>query len=304
MNEQKLIAQLQLPSAWQQLKTSWTDNARIELWIKRDDLIHPLISGNKWRKLKGILFSFQGYTELVTYGGAYSNHLIACAVTADLLQLPITAFVRGEKAAKTSTVLELCSYYGMEIRYLNRSDYKEKKHLSGLVGNTLHIPEGGGMPEGTLACKDIIEEDLKTLDHLYLAAGTGTTSAGILASNALEQTRVHVISVLKGGEFIKDEIEKLGISKDFDLITDHHRGGYAKTDLELMQFICDFYKETKVLLDPIYTAKAMYALYQDVLEGAFPERERIGFIHTGGLTGWYGKWTELLQINPDLKKEA
>lgn len=299
MNETSITTQLNLPTPWQKVSTSWSETAGIELFIKRDDLIHPLISGNKWRKLQGIITSFKDFEEIITYGGAYSNHLIASAVAANFLQVSITGYVRGEGIRNKSTVIELCEYYGMKLHYLSREEYKTEKQKAGVLHHKLHIPEGGSMQEGTLACRDIMEEEWLDIDHLYLACGTGTTAAGILNSRHTKLPQMHIVSVLKGGSFLKNEIYDLCGRQDFELVLDQHRGGYAKTDKELMQFITSFYKETGILLDPIYTAKAMYALYAHVQEGRYNRTQKVGFVHTGGLTGWYGKWTELLVVNPE-----
>jgi len=266
-----------------------------ELWIKRDDLIDPYISGNKWRKLKYILrdAAAKGKDHLVTFGGAYSNHLVATAAAAARSGLKATAFVRGEKVL--NEMLLLCQLYGMELIFTDRESYKDKpacyqKHF-GTHPSTYFIDEGGASDEAVKGCAEIIAELPPDLDHLFCAAGTGTTAAGLLQGilEAGLKTKLHVVPVLKGGDFIRAEIQKYVPDSDkLILHTGYHFGGYAKTEPRLLQLMRRFTASHGILIDPVYTAKMFYAI-DDLAEKDYFEKDaRIAVLHTGGLLGIMG----------------
>lgn len=291
-----LKKQLCLPSPWEKHQTSWSNQAGIELWIKRDDLIHPLISGNKWRKLVGILNTERAYSRICTFGGPYSNHILATAVAANYANIPSIGYVRGEKPTTLSTVLELCSYYGMQLRYLDRQEYRDKKEISGLIDSCLYIPEGGYSEDGIKGVSAIFHESKDRMDYYMLACGTATTLAGLLQANTDNNAKFIGVSALKGGDFLHEAIRSLTQAENYELLTEYHFGGYAKLNDDLLRFIEEFAQETSVLLDPIYTAKCFYAAKELARSAYFKAGTKLGLIHTGGLTGWYGKWPELLGI--------
>ena len=272
-----------------------------QLWIKRDDLIDPYISGNKWRKLKYILedASTKGKNHLVTFGGAYSNHLVATAAAASRSGLKATAFVRGEQV--NNEMLVLCSLYGMELIFTDRETYKDKtacylayaKNHSG----TYFIDEGGASAEAVRGCAEIITELPENTTHIFCAAGTGTTAAGLF--QGIQKTglksKLHVIPVLKGGEFIRDEIARyVPVTDELILHTDYHFGGYAKTKPDLLKFIRHFTATHGVLIDPVYTAKLFFAIYDLAEKDYFREGEKIIAIHSGGLLGIMGMKDKLI----------
>ncbi|AMQ00140.1 1-aminocyclopropane-1-carboxylate deaminase [Pedobacter cryoconitis] len=281
-----------LHSPLQQLKHSHLSG----LWVKRDDLIDPYISGNKWRKLKYILkaAATENKNHLVTFGGAYSNHLVATASAAARSGLKATAFVRGEKV--NNEMLVLCSLYGMELIFIDRETYKDKRacylQYAAKHGDTYFIDEGGASAEAVLGCAEIIAELPKDIDHLFCAAGTGTTAAGLLQGiqKAGLKTKLHVIPVLKGGEFIRKEIGHYVATDDPRLVlhTDYHFGGYAKTKPELLDFIKVFTAEHGMLIDPVYTAKMFFAINDLGFKDYFAPQEKIVALHTGGLLGIMG----------------
>lgn len=265
------------------------------LFVKRDDLIDPYISGNKWRKLKFILKKAkqENKKHLVTFGGAYSNHLIATAAAAARFGLKSTAFVRGEQVK--NEMLLLCSLFGMELIFVDRESYRNKPQLFedhfGDDQNAYFIDEGGASKEAVEGCTEIISELSVTYDHIFIAAGTGTTAAGLLKAIQAKDlpTKLHVIPVLKGGDFIKTEIAKYTrISDHLILHTEFHFGGYAKTTPELIQFIKTFTAKTGLLLDPIYTAKMFYAIFNLQQTNNISSHDKILAIHTGGLLGILG----------------
>ncbi|RQO73813.1 1-aminocyclopropane-1-carboxylate deaminase [Pedobacter sp. KBW01] len=265
------------------------------LSVKRDDLIDPYISGNKWRKLKYILAKAKAgnKTHLVTFGGAYSNHLVATAAAAARSGLKSTAFVRGE--AVKNEMLLLCSLFGMELIFTDRESYRDRHKLfeSRFADNAevCFVDEGGASVEATLGCAEIIGELTETYDHIFCAAGTGTTAAGLLKGLQEQQlpTKLHIVPVLKGGAFIGDEIARYTTTdKQLELHLDYHFGGYAKTTPELIHFIKTFTAQTGLLLDPVYTAKMFYAICDLEKRGQLHRDERILAIHTGGLMGLFG----------------
>ncbi len=266
-----------------------------QICVKRDDLIDPYISGNKWRKLKYILIDAiaNNKTHLVTFGGAYSNHLVATAAAAARNGLKATAFVRGEKV--TNEMLLLCQMFGMHLIFVDRNIYRNKKLLFDQYFNDDHkayfIDEGGASEEAVKGCAEIIEELPEPYDYIFCAAGTGTTAAGLLSGINIAQlnTELHIIPVLKGGEFITTEINRY--EKDLSklhLHTDYHFGGYAKTTPELIKFIKDFTAHTGLLIDPVYTAKMFYAINDLASKKSFKKDASILAIHTGGLLGMLG----------------
>lgn len=265
------------------------------LFVKRDDLIDPYISGNKWRKLKYILAKAEEEkkTHLVTFGGAYSNHLVATAAAASRSGLTATAFVRGEEVQ--NEMLLLCSLFGMKLIFTGRESYRDKHKLFQQHFANDHqayfIDEGGASAEAIIGCAEIIGELTETYDHIFCAAGTGTTAAGLLSGiqqNGLKM-KLHIIPVLKGASFIKEEITKYTpLSHHLILHLDYHFGGYAKTSPELISFIKNFTAKTGLLLDPVYTAKMFYAIQNLQQQGIIGIDDKILAIHTGGLMGLFG----------------
>lgn len=265
------------------------------LWVKRDDLIDPYISGNKWRKLKHILqkAKSENRRHLVTFGGAYSNHLLATASAAARAGLKATAFVRGEMV--DNEILLLCKLFGMNLIFTKRSAYQNKAELfqNQFTGDpdAYFIDEGGASEEAVRGCAEIIDELPDDIEHLFCAAGTGTTAAGLL-SGILERkrnTELHVIPVLKGGQFIKGEMAKyVSVDKQLVLHTDYHFGGYAKTRPALLEFLHKFTKEHGILTDPVYTSKMFFAIEDLAAKGLIRKDAKIVALHTGGLLGILG----------------
>ena len=266
-----------------------------QLFVKRDDLIDPYISGNKWRKLKYILKKAEelNKTHLITFGGAFSNHLVATAALSSRIKFKTTAFVRGEEV--TNQMLLLCKLYGMNLIFTDRESYKNKTKLFDDYfandKNAFFVDEGGACLEATVGCAEIIDELEDTYDHIFCAAGTGTTASGLL--NGIQKhklnTKLHIVPALKGGDFILDEMQKYStVSDQLVLHTDYHFGGYAKTTPELIEFIKDFVSKTGILIDPVYTAKMFYAIKDLQQKQIINKEDKILTIHTGGLLGLLG----------------
>jgi 1-aminocyclopropane-1-carboxylate deaminase len=268
---------------------------KIKVFIKRDDLIHPLISGNKWRKLKYILQEahHQQKDHLVTFGGAFSNHLLATAAAGARFGFKTTGFVRGE--AVQNNTLFLCRLHGMNLIFCDRDSYKNKHALfESHFADDAHayfIDEGGASAEAVKGCSEIIDELPIVYDHIFCACGTGTTAAGIITGLQQRKTpsAFHAIPVFKNGEFMRPEIDAhLNTPSDYHLHTGYHFGGYAKTQPELINFIKHFVASTGILIEPVYTAKMLYAILDLATQNYFKPESNILAIHSGGIFGLLG----------------
>jgi len=298
------FAKLKKHSELQRFSLHNANNTALDLFVKRDDLIDPFISGNKHRKLEGNLIAAKdaGAAQIVTFGGAYSNHLLASAAAAKALDLPIVGKVRGEELNPTSNaLLYKCQELGMQLDFISRTAYQDHKLTSGLdpQSKTWLIPEGGANPEGIWGCQQIYQEALiqnnnRHFDAVFIAQGTTTTSLGILA--ALPQTtQLFVVPVLKGFDS-RAEMQKLISESNNNPLTstlhfplqqvhfldEYHHGGYAKSSNKLMNFINLFNQTNQFPIEPTYTGKALYALSQE-LPKLQPSIKNVLFIHTGGV---------------------
>lgn len=267
----------------------------VKLYFKRDDLIHPFISGNKWRKLKYNLIEAEnlGKNHLVTFGGAFSNHILATAAAGAKFNFKTTAFIRGEEA--NNQLLDFCKLFGMNLILVSREAYQNKEGLYHDYfkddDSTYFIDEGGFGPLAEKGCREIITELTEEFDHLFCSGGTGATSAGILNGIHLQnlKTQFHLVPALKGGSFLANDIKPLLIADvEYQIHDEYHFGGYAKTTPQLIQFIKDFTQQTGILIDPVYTAKTLFAIQDLASKNHFKKGEKILMIHTGGLFGILG----------------
>ncbi len=274
----------------------------VRLLVKRDDLIHPEVSGNKWRKLKYNieLVQFQKKDGILTFGGAYSNHLLATAAACNLAGLKSIGIVRGEELDENSNEnLKRCSELGMELKFVSREAYDSRNEkISQETWKEeypfyLLVPEGGSNYYGMVGCQEIWKELPEQVDHLFVAQGTTTTSCGLLVGGS-EHTKVHVVPVLKGFDskaemrkqlfpFLVDEETITESLNRVEVHSEAHFGGYGKWNDELLDFIDHCQKEYDLPLDKIYTGKAFYALMEWLKAQEFENPQTIIFIHTGGL---------------------
>ncbi len=267
----------------------------IKIFIKRDDMIHPYISGNKWRKLKYLLIKArdQNKNHLVTFGGNWSNHILATAAAAAQFKFKSTAYIRGEEV--DNPILSLCKLFGMNIHFVTRDEYKNKEELFQKYHDndpsSFFINEGGYSIEAAKGCEEIISELTERYDHIFAACGTGATLAGLAkgASKFQPNAHIHGIPVLKGGDFIETAVHNLCPEVKIKLHTDYHFGGYAKTKPELIEFIKSFCKETGILIEPVYTGKLFFAVMDLISKNHFKKGEHILILHSGGLTGFLGQ---------------
>jgi len=292
---------MQTPSPLEKINYPLFSEKQLNVYIKRDDLIHPEISGNKWRKLKYNLeeATNQNHTTVLTFGGAYSNHIAATAAVGKILELNTIGVIRGEETLPLNPTLLQAEKDGMLFLYVSRSEYREKhtqefiKKLHEELGDFYLIPEGGGNELGVKGCKDIVNEIDINFDYIMTDCGTGATLAGICY--ALQENQKAIgIPVLKGGKFIQEEVKEfLGdsysrIENQYSLETNYHFGGYAKFKPELIDFMRDFYLQTNIKTDPIYTGKLFFALIDLVKKNHFETDSTIVVVHTGGLQGIEG----------------
>jgi len=288
------MIELDIHSPVEEIKNPLFIKKGIQVFVKRDDMIHPFISGNKWRKLKYTLreAKSQNKDHLVTFGGAYSNHLLATACAGAKFGFQTSGFVRGEEV-KNET-LTLCRLFGMRLIFIDRDSYKHKKSLfeEHFQNNNkaYFIDEGGAGALAIKGCAELIDELPEVYDHIFCAAGTGTTASGIIKGimESSIPTITHVIPVLKGAELLKTEIEENSGSNSFEFHAGYHFGGYAKTDDQLLTFIKDFCSTSGILIEPVYTGKMFFSLFDLISKDHFNQGSKILAIHTGGLSGISG----------------
>ena len=270
----------------------------VRLFVKREDMNHPFVSGNKWWKLKYNLEEAKnlGYSTVLTFGGAFSNHIYATAAAANELEMKSIGLIRGEEVLPLNQTLEFARQNGMDLHYVSREDYSKKMEPNFIVrlkerfDEFYFIPEGGTNQLAVKGCEEFAREKLSELnfDYVCLPVGTGGTMAGII-SGLSGKRKVIGFSVLRGGEFLNAEVRQL--TKEFSghefsnwwIETDYHFGGYAKKTLELDQFISRMAQEQNLPLDFVYSAKMVFGIYEMIAKNHFPEGSRILLLHTGGL---------------------
>ena len=272
-------------------------NSDVSLYIKREDLLHPYISGNKFRKLKYNLAQAKSENKktLLTFGGAFSNHILAVAAAGKEQGFKTIGIIRGDELRAEvlkNPTLKMAQGFGMVFEFVDREIYKEKnsvdfiKHLAEKFGDFYLIPEGGTNDLAVKGCGEILTVSDKKFDYICCAVGTGGTVSGLINCSKDSQ-QVLGFPVLKG-DFLKEDICKFVTGSNWKLITEYHFGGYAKVSEELVLFINEFYQSYKIPLDPIYTGKLMFGVLDLINKNYFPENSKILVIHTGGLQGIAG----------------
>ncbi len=283
--------------------------AEVSLFLKREDLIHKDVSGNKFRKLKYNIIEAkrQGVKTLLTFGGAYSNHISATAAAAKIVGLQAIGVIRGDELAKDfdkvileNDTLNFAASCGMQFKFVSRDRYRNKssekfmRQLQEEFGSFYLVPEGGTNLLAIKGCEEILTLKDKDYNIICCAVGTGGTISGIINSTN-ENHKVLGFSALKG-DFLSEEIKKYTSKSNWELVTDYHFGGYGKVNKEGVDFINNFSAQQHITLDPVYTGKMLFGIFDMVLKGVFPKNTRILAIHTGGLQGISG-------MNKILKKK-
>ncbi|WP_347373205.1 pyridoxal-phosphate dependent enzyme [Aequorivita sp. Q41] len=275
------------------------------LFLKREDLLHPFVSGNKYRKLKYNLQAakLQNHHTVLTFGGAFSNHIAAVAAAGKQFNFKTIGIIRGEELADKATenpTLLFAQNCGMDLQFISREKYKRKensafiKTLKEKFGAFYLLPEGGTNDLAVKGCEEILTKTEETCAYICTAVGTGGTMAGLVKASS-EKQKVLGFSALKG-TFQTSEITKYTSKNNFEITDSYCFGGYGKIDLNLIRFINEFKEKTKIPLDPIYTGKMMFGIMELLKKGHFKENSRIFAIHTGGLQGITG-------MNEKLKKK-
>ena len=284
----------------QELNGSIFREKGIRLIIKREDLVYPEIQGNKWRKLKYNLTFAQekGFQQILSFGGAYSNHIAAIAAAGKKFSLKTVGIIRGEQPDMLNPTLRRAKQNGMTLRFVSRSEYKsytqqgQIKELQKQYPHAYMIPEGGTNALAIKGCEEILtEEDRTNFDYFACPVGTAGTITGLISS-LKGNKKVIAFSALKGS-FVQNDIEILlkqnkSEYTNFELIDQYHFGGYAKHKPELLDFIYKFYEDYQIPLDPIYTGKMIYGLMDMIKKDHFAAGTSILAVHTGGLQGIAG----------------
>ncbi len=310
---------MNFPSApIQEIKDELLAKQQVRLFVKREDLIHPTIKGNKWYKLKYNLEEAkkQGLNKLLTFGGAFSNHIYATASAGNLFGFQTIGIIRGEAHLPLNPILSHARDYGMELHYLDRTAYRQKteerfiNQLKKEFGDFYLIPEGGTNALAVKGTAEILENIDFSYQYVCCACGTGGTMAGLVRfasekNDSIAEKNIEVLgfSVLKG-VFLEKEVKKLLIEvyknqtlptvEDFNgddyntkwsIAHDYHFGGYAKTTSELLDFVSSFNQKYQIPIEPIYTGKLFYGIFDKVQKGYFARNSVILAIHSGGVYG-------------------
>ena len=289
------------------------ENTSIKLFIRREDLIHPFISGNKFRKLKYNLQQAkkENQTALLTFGGAFSNHIAATAFAGKENGFKTIGVIRGEELASKineNPTLKFAQDCGMKFVFVSRENYRLKtskdfiSELKKNLGSFYLVPEGGTNEFAVKGCEEILSKEDRIYNFICCAIGTGGTISGLINSSQSHQ-KVLGFPSLKG-DFLKEDIRKFANNNNWDLISNYHFGGYGKVSEKLIEFINDFYKKNAIPLDPIYTGKMVFGVIDLIHKNYFPKNSKILLIHTGGIQGIQGmniklenKNLQTIQIN-------
>lgn len=293
----------EITSPIQELNDPLFTQKKVHVFVLREDLVHPEISGNKWRKLKyNILLAKQKKLSILSFGGPFSNHLAALAAAGKTFGVHTIGLVRGEEADLNNPTLKKAQENGMQLVPISRNEYNNKTEQNyldelKLCFTPFHlVPEGGANFEGISGCTEILKNIPTDFQLITLPCGTGSTLAGIVLSLKAHQKAIG-FPALKGGEYLKDEVQKHlswylmseqtanEYQNDYTLACDYHFGGFGKMNDELYQFILHFYTQHAIALDGLYTGKMFYGLYDMIRKNAFSGGTRILAIHTGGLQG-------------------
>ncbi len=273
------------------------DNASVKVFIRREDLIHPFVSGNKFRKLKYNLLQakIENQHTLLTFGGAYSNHIAATAFAGKEHGFQTVGVIRGEELeAKIdeNPTLQFAQDCGMKFEFVSRDTYRLKdtanfvEKLREKHGSFYLVPEGGTNEFAVNGCEEILNKADEDYDFICCAVGTGGTISGLI-NGSFEGQKVLGFPALKG-DFLQKDIRNFAKNNNFSLLNEYHFGGYGKVTSELIEFINSFYKKNKIPLDPIYTGKMVFGVIDLIQKNYFPKNAKILLIHTGGLQGVAG----------------
>jgi 1-aminocyclopropane-1-carboxylate deaminase len=286
------------PSPEQPLNLAWPGAENYTINIKRDDLLHTVISGNKWRKLKYALLSAQQKKcrHLISFGGGYSNHLHALAYCCNKLGIKLTAIIRGDYSANLTPMLKDMKTWGADIHWLDKHTYQLRDdpiflhELKQKYTDAVIIPEGGSQSLALQGVAELVAELAQHYDYIVCPVGSGGTLAGLVAATQSVPSQVLGIAVLKGQGYLEELIANLLPASALNAINwqinhDYHFAGYAKSTAELRLFCAEFQLQTDIPIEPVYSGKMFFALKALIAKQHFPHASRILALHTGGLQG-------------------
>ncbi len=280
--------------AFQRLNNELFETKKLTVFVLRDDQVHPFISGNKWRKLKYNVEEFRkgNFNYLVTFGGAFSNHIVATAAAGKELGINTIGIIRGDELTiDSSPVIHFAHQCGMKLIFVTREKYRTLREdyslllsaLSAIGSSFFILPEGGSNDLAIKGCKEIVDDIPIDFDYICCASGTGTTLSGIIQSLKTDQQAIG-ISVLKNETLLNDiETKSVGSQNNFQLIHDYHFGGYGKSTTELENFCESFTKESDIPVEPIYTGKLFFGVLDLIKKDFFEAGKTIVVVHTGGI---------------------
>ncbi|WP_016954595.1 1-aminocyclopropane-1-carboxylate deaminase/D-cysteine desulfhydrase [Catenovulum agarivorans] len=296
-----------IPSPISKITSQLFTGAGLEVFVKRDELVHPIVSGNKWRKLK-YFFTGDLPQHIVSFGGAYSNHIHALSFVAANYQIPLSIYVRGEQAwldrpERLSPTIADCLHNKAQLHFVDRATYRrkddadfKKELLQAYPEQTLFIPEGGCAQVALTGVAEILSEQQHEFDYILCPVGSATTLAGLIKASDNKQTIVG-IAALKQANYLRQRVmELVGPSiknKNWHLLTEFHAGGFGKVPKQILQLVVEVYQQHGITLDPIYTSKMWLGFNQLITQNYFRAGSKVLLLHTGGLQGWRG----LLQQN-------
>ena len=307
---------LKIETKNQQIFLPILEEKKVSLFLKREDIIHPFVSGNKFRKLKYNLqeaVTLQK-TTLLTFGGAFSNHIVATAVAGKLAGFQTIGIIRGQelgenfkKTIQGNATLREAHNNGMKFQFVSREQYRQKdapefiENIHKKWGDFYLIPEGGTNSLAVKGCKEILTKADQQFNYICVPVGTGGTISGLIDSVGKHQ-KVIGFPALKGA-FLSEEIKKHTTkNNNWSLMENYHFGGYAKYNVALVRFINSFKKKTTILLDPIYTSKMIFGILDLIEKGWFKEGTKILAIHTGGIQAIDGFNQKLKEKNQEIIK--
>ncbi|TKB47872.1 1-aminocyclopropane-1-carboxylate deaminase/D-cysteine desulfhydrase [Thalassotalea mangrovi] len=302
---------LNLPSPIQSIEHPLLQQQRIKVWVKRDDLIHPIISGNKWRKLTANIENCiaLGQNQVVSFGGAYSNHIHALAFAGKQFGIKTTGIIRGESRYASNYTLRWAEHWGMQLRFVNRNTYRLREDpvfLSDLQRQfplARIIPEGGSNKLALRGVGQLIDELDKQLsfDYLLCPVGSGGTLAGLIQGSD-NRHQILGISVLKQQDYLHAQVEHLLDNpqryRNWQILNQYHCGGYGKFQPSHLQKMCDLQQQLSLPIEPVYSGKMLLAFWEMMQQHQFAPGSRIVLLHTGGLQG-LGGMLERGLISPD-----
>lgn len=295
--QQLAIAQ---PSPEQVIKPAWSGLEQLSVTVKRDDLLHAIISGNKWRKLQHSLLTAMQHNlvHIVSFGGGFSNHLHALGYCCHILNIKFTAIIRGDYSANPSPMLKDLLRWKTDIQFVTKSNYLQRdepdylRQLQSQFGKVMIIPEGGSNELALNGIAELVHELNQSYDYIIAPVASGGTLAGLITATRNIPCKILGIGVLKGEAYLAELVQNL-LPSDLQTLPsvhwsinhDYHFGGYAKSSQELKDFCADFYQQTQIAIEPIYSGKLFFALRELIGQKYFPLGSKILALHTGGLQG-------------------